>query len=229
MPQLDADETEEEVPPAPVLSDTEIVERVVGGDLPVFELLMRRYNQRLFRVARSIVGNDDEAEDVVQETYVRAFEHLSQFAGLALFSTWLTKIALYEALSRRRERQRMPTIDLCHLESINMTSSASGQSGEEAASSKELGIILTKAVDELPEELRTVFTLRMIEGLDTNETAACLDLTAANIKVRLHRARSLLRERIDGRIGSAARQLYQFGGERCDRIVTNVLTRLACQ
>ncbi len=224
-----ADGTVNPTPPAPALSDEEVVCRVLAGDLPLFELIMRRYNQRLFRIVRSVVGNDDEAEDVVQETYVRAFEHLAQFAGRAMFSTWLTKIALHEGLARLRQRKRIQTVDLADQEQHQMIAPLVNDGGEEAANTRELGIILTQAVDELPDDLRTVFAMRMIEGLDTNETAACLDLTAANVKVRLHRARSLLRERIDERIGTTVRQLYQFGGVRCDRIVRAVLQRLGSQ
>lgn len=231
MPLPDEESDDEPTPVRePLLpSDDDIVSRVLGGELAAFELIMRRYNQRLFRIARSVVGNDDEAEDVVQEAYVSAFEHLAQFAGRALFSTWLTKIALYEALSRRSRRQRMTAMDLTAPENTNMVASMANQGGEHAASNKELGSILTKAVDELPDDLRTVFAMRMIEELDTAETAACLEITPANVKVRLHRARSLLRERIDACLGADVRQLYEFGGERCDRIVHAVMTRLACQ
>ncbi|MES2790817.1 MAG: RNA polymerase sigma factor [Planctomycetota bacterium] len=235
MPPPDTADTDladpEDQPTPPVLSptDSEIAGRVLAGDLAVFEVLMRRYNQRLFRIVRSIVGDDGEAEDVVQETYVRAFEHLGQFDGRAMFSTWLTKIAIHEALARRNRRQRMQVVDLSDPENSNMVSSAARHEAEDEASAKELGVILARAVDELPDDLRTVFAMRMIEGLNTDETAACLDLTAANVKVRLHRARTMLRERIDERIGVGVRQLYQFGGERCDRIVRAVLARLACQ
>lgn len=210
------------------MSDEEIVSRVLGGDLAAFELIMRRYNQRLFRIVRSVVAEDNEAEDILQETYVRAFEHLGQFASRASFATWLTRIALYEALARQRRRRRMHVVDLGDPKNVEMVPRMNSQEAEQKVDIKELGGILAKAVDELPDELRLVFAMRMVEGLDTNETAACLELTAANVKVRLHRARSLLRERIDERIGIGVRQLYQFGGERCDRIVRTVLARLAC-
>jgi RNA polymerase sigma-70 factor (ECF subfamily) len=209
------------------LSDEEVVARVLQGDLAAFELIMRRYNQRLFRIVRSIVGNDNEAEDVIQDTYVRAFEHLAQFAGLAKFSTWLTKIALNESLARRRRAGRMATVDLNDPENASMVPPTTSQGAEQTASIQELGMILSQSVDDLPDELRTVFAMRMIEGLDTEETANCLDLTPANVKVRLHRARTLLRDRIDARIGADVRQLYQFGGQRCDRIVSAVLARVA--
>ncbi len=210
-----------------LLDDEQIVNRVLEGDLPTFELIMRRYNQRLFRVVRSILGDDDETEDVLQETYVRAFEHLDQFAGRAKFSTWLTKIAVHEALARRKRAERTRATDFADPENACMVPLSKTPDGEQKASTKELGSLLTKAVDELPVDLRMVFALRIIEGLDTSEAANCLELTEANVKVRLHRARAMLRERIDARIGSEARELYEFGGARCDRIVQNVLTRLA--
>lgn len=214
-----------EVPGTPT-TDEEIVALVLGGDLASFEHLMRRYNQRIFRTVRSMLGDDDEAEDIVQEAYVQAYEHLAQFAGRAKFSTWLTKIAIHAALARRRRLARVEIVDLGDPESSSMSPYIEGQRAEREASMKELGPILTEAVDALPDELRTVFAMRMIEDFDTEETAACLDLTTENVKVRLHRARALLRKRVDRTLGVEVRELYQFGGSRCDRIVRNVLARL---
>lgn len=209
---------------APV-TDAAIVARVMDGDLAAFELIMRRYNQRLFRVARGILGNDEEAEDVVQETYIRAYEHLSEFEARAQFATWLTKIAVHAASARRR---RMRRVELFPSEDEFFPSGdrASEDDPREQASRGELRSLLAQAVDELPADLRVIFILRHVEGLDTEETARTLDLTPANVKVRLHRARAQLRESIDRRLGSEARALYQFNGERCDRIVRAVLSRL---
>jgi RNA polymerase sigma-70 factor (ECF subfamily) len=209
------------------LADEEIVRRVLAGDLASFELLMRRYNQRVFRVVRSLVGDDDEAEDVLQDAYVRAFEHLHQFEGRSKFSTWLTRIAVHEATARRRKLRRLELIDMGDLESPHMPPQSNDRDAPEHASNRELGTILRHAVDGLPAELRAVFTLRLVEGLDTQETAECLGLSASNVKVRLHRARTLLQHAIDERMGVEVRQLYQFDGERCDRIVRSVMARLA--
>jgi RNA polymerase sigma-70 factor (ECF subfamily) len=211
------------------LLDEEIVERVLDGELSAFELIMRRYNQRLFRIARSIVGNDDETEDVLQDTYISAFEHLRQFAGRAKFSTWLTRIAIHAALARRTRRRRIHAVDFHDPENSRMVPQTPEDSAEQQASATELAELLTRAVDALPEDLRLVFALRLIEGLDTSESASCLRLSEANVKIRLHRARALLRNRIDAQIGVEARQLYQFGGERCDRIVRAVLSRLRAE
>ena len=209
------------------LSDEAIVSRVRAGDLAGFELIMRRYNQRIFRVVRSILGNDHEAEDVVQDAYVRAYEHLDQFEGRAKFSTWLTRIAVHEASLRRRRSRRVRAVDLRDLETLHMAPISEGGNAEAEASRGELGDLLQETIETLPAELRIVFTLRLVEGLNTEEAAECLSLSPANVKVRLHRARSLLRQRIDARIGEEVRQLYQFDGERCDRIVQSVLTRLS--
>lgn len=208
------------------LSDEAIIDRVKAGDLASFELIMRRYNQRLFRVARSIVGNESEAEDVVQETYVRAYEKLAQFEGRARFSTWLTRIAVYEASSRRRKLRRTRLFDPSEPESIAMSTYSSANDAVDATSVSELGDVLARAVDELPTNLRAVFMVRVVEGVDTDETAECLKLTPSNVKTRLHRARSLLQRKIDKQIGRDVRRLYQFDGNRCDRIVALVLARL---
>ena len=209
-----------------VLADEEIVARVLEGDVASFELIMRRYNQRLYRVVRGILGDDDEAEDVLQETYVRAIEHLRQFAGAAKFSTWLTKIAVHESLARRRERERMQPTDLDVADPRTVLRLAEYGRAERAASSAELGQLLARAVDALPDPLRSVFTLRVIDGLDTSEAATCLEISEANVKVRLHRARTMLQSFIDREIGQEARQLYEFGGDRCDRLVRAVLSRI---
>lgn len=206
--------------------DAEIVARMLSGDLSSFELLMRRYNQRLFRLARSIVLDDSEAEDVVQESYVRAYLGLGQLENHAMFSLWITKIAYHESLARRLRSIRMISTDFTAPENASLFAAVSKVRAGDALDTQELGQILTAAVDALPEELRAVFTLRVIEGLDTQETAGSLELTEANVKTRLHRARLFLQGRIDQQIGTQVRHLYQFGGERCNRIVADVLARL---
>ena len=203
------------------LTDEEIVERILGGETALFELLMRRYNQRLYRVTRAIVKDEGEAEDVTQDAYVRAFEHLDQFAGRARFSTWLTRIAVHEASARLHRRGRLIDIE----ESMpTLASSAAGP--EQRAADHELGQAIEEAVDALPEVYGSVFMLREGEGLSTAETAACLDINAETVKTRLHRARALLRNHITARIGVAAREAFQFAGARCDRTVAAVMARI---
>lgn len=204
------------------LPDEEVVERVVAGDTSLFEILMRRYNQRLFRVARAILGDDAEAEDVMQDAYVRAFRELAGFRGEARFSTWLTKIACYEALARARKRRRLVPI-----EGGEPADSPTPESGpEREMGNRELQTVLRDAVEVLPDPLRTVFCLREVEGLSTEQTADLLGLTIENVRVRLHRAKRSLRETLDTRIGREVRRLYLFEVPRCDRMVASVFARL---
>lgn len=204
------------------LSDEEVVERVVAGDTSLFEILMRRYNQRLFRVARSILGDEAEAEDVMQDAYVRAFRELAGFRGEARFSTWLTKIAVYEALARARKRRRLVSI-----EGGEPPEPPAPESGpERQVENRELQAVLRDAVEVLPDPLRTVFCLREVEGLSTEQTADLLGLTIENVRVRLHRAKRSLRETLDARIGREVRRLYLFEAPRCDRMVESVFARL---
>ena len=173
------------------LSDQEVVVRVRAGDTALYEILMRRYNQRLYRIARSILGDDADAdaEDVMQEAYVRAFQHLDGFAGEAKFSTWLTKIAVYEACRRARRRGRMEALDpLLEGSGHNMASVAQPTPDpERQAYDHELKVVLEQAVDMLPDSFRSVFVMRAVEGLNVAETAACLDLSLETVKTRLHR------------------------------------------
>ena len=202
-------------------TDEDIVARVLGGETALFELLMRRHNQRLYRVARGIVGDDAEAEDVTQEAYVRAFQHLGQFAGRARFSTWLTRIAVHEALARRRREGRQTDI-----EEIMPILASAAAGPEQRAADHELGQVLEAAVAALPRVYASVFMLREVEGLSTEETAACLEINPATVKTRLHRARALLRNHIAARIGVAARETFQFAGARCDRMIAAVMARI---
>jgi RNA polymerase sigma-70 factor (ECF subfamily) len=208
------------------LSDEQIVQRVIDGDRVLFEILMRRYNQRLFRVTRSIVGNDLEAEDIIQDAYVRAYEHLAQFEGRARFSTWLTKIAIYEAYARIRSAGYQKVESISTLEGQGMSFRAGGHDPEQQIYDGELKMVLEKAFDKLPDDYRSVFMLREVEELSTAETAECLDISEENVKTRLHRARALLRREIYSLVGSKGNLAFQFLGSRCDRIVERVLRRI---
>jgi RNA polymerase sigma-70 factor (ECF subfamily) len=211
------------------LSDQEVVDRVRGGETALYEILMRRYNQRLYRIARSILGDDAEAEDVMQEAYVRAFQHLDGFAGDAKFSTWLTKIAIYEALRRARRRGRTEELDPILETNVHIMASATQQTPdpERQAYDHELKVVLERAVDTLPESFRSVFVLRAVEGLNVADTAASLDLTPETVKTRLHRARALLRKELQRRAGIVASAVYPFHLSRCDRVVKGVLERIS--
>jgi RNA polymerase sigma-70 factor, ECF subfamily len=212
-------------------SDEQVVSRVLAGETALYELLMRRYNQRLYRVARAILHDDAEAEDVMQDAYVRAYQHLSSFEGRAKFSTWLTRIAVHEALARFRRRSRYQSLD--NSEESNggiMGSLASdGRDPEEATYDRELGAVLEKAIEKLPEDYRLVFMLRDVEGMSTDETAESLNLTPENVKVRLHRARASMRRELLARAGATTAESFQFHASRCDRVVKNVFRMLGLE
>jgi len=209
-------------------SDEELVDRVRAGDTPLYEILMRRYNQRIYRVALAIVRNDSEAEDVMQEAYVRAYQHLGEFAGEARFSTWLTKIAVYEAISRVRRQARMDErkSPLDGSGDIMDRVTTNQRDPEAQAYDRELRLVLERAIDALPENYRSVFVLRVVEGLDVNETAAALEIGVESVKTRLHRGRALLRKELERRAGIIAPQIFPFHLSRCDRVVENVFRRI---
>jgi len=203
------------------ISDERIVERVRQGEMALFEVIMRRHNRRLYRIARAIVGDDSEAEDVMQEAYVRAYANLEQFAGRARFGTWLIKIMTHEALARVRRRGRFVDLE----EHMSVLESPS-RGPEQTAADRELRAVLEQAVNALPEAFRATFMLRDVEGLTTAEAAACLDVPEETVKTRLHRARAALRRTLRVRVGESVQDIFPFGLERCDRVVTRVLARI---
>jgi RNA polymerase sigma-70 factor (ECF subfamily) len=198
------------------LSDVEIVRRILAGETSLFELIMRRYNQRVYRAVRAIVRDESEAEDVMQQAYVNAYSHLGQFAERSAFSTWLTRIAINEALARIRPRglHVVPDDDVPEMESPS-------PNPEEAAMTSEIKEVLESEISGLPDSYRSVFMLREVEGLSTLETAECLNLTEDVVKTRLHRARMMLRENIYKRASFGS--TFTFGHSRCDRIVAGVM------
>ena len=209
-------------------SDEEVVKRVLDGETALYELLMRRHNQRLYRVARAILRDDAEAEDVMQDAYVRAYQNLASFEGRAKFVTWLTRIAVHEALTRSRRRLRFQAFDPADESNgeIMQSPPSSTRSPEQQAYDRELAAVLEKAVLSLSEDHRLVFVLRDLEGMTTEETAHCLNLTEENVKVRLHRARAGLRKRLYRVAGATASRCFQFHAVRCDRVVKNVFASL---
>jgi RNA polymerase sigma-70 factor (ECF subfamily) len=208
------------------LSDEEVVRRVRAGEPALFEVLMRRYNQRIYRTARAIVRDEAEAEDVMQQAYVNAYAHLDQFAERARFATWLTRIATYEALARIRRRSRLTEIETMGESAEAGLLTDRGPNPERQAFLGELRRTLEGGVDALPEAYRSVFVLRDVEGLSTAETAESLGLSEDVVKTRLVRARAQLRHRVAEEIGRGARDLFAFAAPRCDRVVAAVLARL---
>jgi RNA polymerase sigma-70 factor (ECF subfamily) len=208
-------------------SDQEVIAQVLAGNTALFELLMRRYNERLFRVARAIVRDESEAEDVMQQAYVNAYTHLAQFNGSAQFSTWLTRIAVHEALARVRRQGRYEALDNDdNLDAEQFMERTTTFDPERLASSGELRGLLEASIDTLPDGMREVFMLRDVEGLNTLETASCLDVSEDVVKTRLSRARATLRRAILDRTGTTMPEVFRFYRPRCDRVVAAVLQQL---
>jgi RNA polymerase sigma-70 factor (ECF subfamily) len=190
---------------------------------------MRRYNQRLYRTARAIVKDDSLAEDVMQEAYLQAFAHLGQFGGQARFSTWLTRIAVHEALARVRRSRRLADFDLISEEehlSMSLPHSPP-QDPEHQAYRQELCELLESSIETLPGALRAAYVLRDVEGLSTAEAAECLEISEDALKTRLSRARALLRDELYARAGTAAAEAFSFHASRCDRVAAAVLERIS--
>jgi RNA polymerase sigma-70 factor, ECF subfamily len=215
------------------LEDDQVVQLARAGEPGAFRAIMQRHNRRLYRVARGVLGDDSEAEDVVQETYVKAFQSLAGFRGEASLPTWLTRIAINEALGRKR--RRWPVTDLSTLDLIDEQGEArvlifpgvhTGANPEADATRAEIRRLLERAIDDLPESFRIVFVMREIEQMSIEETASQLDILPETVKTRLHRARRLLREALQEKLGSALQDTYAFDGERCERMTQAILFRM---
>lgn len=213
------------------VDDAELVRRALARDGGAFRAIMKKYNQRLYRLARGIVRNDSEAEDIVQEAYVRAFTHLEDFRGDASLVTWLSRIAINEALGRLRSRR--PSVDLLTFEAQGMQAeviqfplTSRSDDPERTMAQRQLLQLVEDATDKLPEVYRIVFVARVIEGLSVEETAEILHLRPETVKTRLHRARRLVREQLDKQIGPVLMDAFPFAGRRCERVTAAVLHRL---
>jgi RNA polymerase sigma-70 factor, ECF subfamily len=212
-------------------ADPDLVARALSRDEAAFRTIMQANNRRLYRLARGILRNDSEAEDVVQETYVRAFTHLESFRGDSSLATWLARIAMNEALGRLR-RQR-PSVDLGTLapgvleaQIIQFPLSAPSEDPEKSMAQREIQHVVEHAIDELPEAFRIVFITRVIEGMNVEETADILGLKPETVKTRLHRARNMLRDNVEKKIGPVVMEAFPFAGKRCERLTDAVLRRL---
>lgn len=223
------------------LSDAEIASRIAGGDEDAFHLLMRRNNQALYRTARSILRDDAEAEDAVQESYLLAYKAIGRFRGEAKLSTWLTRIVVNEAIARSRKRSR--TAEIIHLDSdrraepidageFNEDGAGGNDMREDTADQPDVSAtraetrrLLERKIDELPDAFRTVFMMRAVEEMSAEETAFTLGIPDATVRTRYFRARSLLRESLAREVDFALADAFSFDGARCDRIVEAVLIR----
>ena len=206
-------------------SDEELVRKILGGEIEELAVLMRRHNQRLYRICRSVVTNDAEADEAVQEAYLRAYRHLDQFRGESKFSTWLIKIAVYEALSRRRRLSRLVPLESRFGLRPQLVSKQ--RSPEQEAINRDLGRRLEKAIDSLPPNYRTVFVMRHVEGLSTDDTAASLMLSRESVKTRLLRSRRMLQEKLRPHgVDQPSENVHPFLGARCDGLIDRVMKTL---
>jgi RNA polymerase sigma-70 factor (ECF subfamily) len=209
---------------SPSLTDAEVVRRVLAGERELFEVLMRRHDARVYRAVRAILRDEDEAEDAMQAAWLHAYQHLGGFAGAAAFSTWLVRIAVNEALGRLRRRSRLvPLPDPGEEEPMQERP----QDPEERAAAREAVQLLERAVDRLPAPYRTVFVLREVEQLSTREAAEALGIGEEALKVRLHRARAMLRRSLGDEVARAAPEAFPFLAPRCNRIVARVMDAIA--
>ena len=212
------------------VTDTELVRRALARDETAVRTIIKAHNRRLYRLARGILRNDGEAEDVVQETYVRAFTHLKDFRGDSSLSTWLSRIAMNEALGRLRRRR--PAVELDALPpgaleaEIIQFPLATAADPEKSMAQREIQAVVEHAIDELPEAFRLVFITRVIEGMNVEETAEILSLRPETVKSRLHRARNMLRNNVEKKIGPVVMEAFPFAGKRCERLTDAVLKRL---
>jgi RNA polymerase sigma-70 factor, ECF subfamily len=215
------------------LSDLEIARRIASGDRDQLRCLMRRHNQRLYRTARSILRDDAEAEDAVQESYLSAFRAMASFEGNATLATWLTRIVVNEAIGRARKSRRraeLITLDgarehVSDTDEADMTEAASEQP-EHAVLRRETRRLIEAGIDRLPDAFRTVFVLRAVEELTVEETAASLGIPAATVRSRYFRAKGMLRESLAREMDTSLEAAFAFAGDRCDRIVAGVCARL---
>jgi RNA polymerase sigma-70 factor (ECF subfamily) len=214
------------------VSDAEIIQRVLAGDRNAFALLMRRYNRPLYRTARSVLRDDTEAEDVLQEAYLLAYYNLEKFRGESTPLTWLTRIVVNHAIARSRKMARRAEIISIGSEPDWEIRPAKGaileatEQPEQATERKEMRRLIETKIDDLPESFRTVFMLRAVEEMSVEDTAACLGIPEATVRTRYFRAKGLLRESLSREIDFALEDAFSFDGARCDRIVAGVLDRL---
>ena len=210
--------------------DAELARRVAGGDKAAFETLMRRHNRTLFRTARAILRDDAEAEDALQEAYLQGYQAIGSFRGDAKVSTWFARIVANEALERLRKQTRraeiVPLQSSAALQLDQIPDTNMDKTPERSASRLQMLRLLEAQIDTLPDDYRTVFVLRAVEEMSVEETAAVLGIPPATVRSRLFRARSLLREGLASKIDLACEEAFAFAGERCDRIVANVMKRI---
>ncbi|MFK3667883.1 RNA polymerase sigma factor [Ochrobactrum teleogrylli] len=217
-----------------VQSDVELIRLAALRDETAIRQIIRTYNRRLYRLARAIMGNDADAEDVVQEAYIRAFNKLSSFRHEASLSTWLSRITINEALMRQRSKHRQkrsapPNLPRHEAQIINFPLDRTDEDPERIMAQRQILQIVEEATDALPEIYRLVFVARVIEGLSLEETAALLELETATVKTRLFRARKLIKDQLEAQIGPVLLNAFPFAGKRCATMAESVIDRLRAQ
>ena len=210
--------------------ELDLVQRAKVREEAAIRSIIRANNQRLYRLARGILRDDAEAEDVVQDTYIRLFTHLDDFRGDSTLTTWLSRIAINEALGRLRKRKLVsllpPSDNVVSADVIAFPRQASLEDPEKTMAQREIQQVVEHAIDELPDPFRIVFVARVMEGLTVEATADLLELNMVTVKTRLHRARKMLRESVERQIGPVALDVFPFAGRRCDGLTESVLKRL---
>jgi RNA polymerase sigma-70 factor, ECF subfamily len=207
-------------------TDDALVGRIRAGETACFELLMRRHNERIYRTVRAVLGDDSDVEDVMQQAYISAYQHLGAFEGRARFSTWMTRIAINEAYARLRKRHRGKAAPWEDDDTMADEPEAPGPSPEQIAGGREIHALLERAVDTLSVPNRMVFVLRSVQGLSTAETADCLKISEEAVKMRLHRANDALRLWLAAQLGVSVPEAFRFYRPRCDAVVAHVMARI---
>ena len=211
----------EGIPTSEILNDDEIIARILNGEKDLYSIIVRRYNQRLYRVGMSMINDEAEVEDAMQVAYINAYENLGKFGFRSSFPTWLTRILINECLLRLRKRKKSISMNDENMENV-MRQNKEPQTPVTATVNSELRLILNDAISKLPEKYRTVFVMREIENMNIAETKECLDLSEVNVKVRLNRAKAMLREILSAQYSKD--DILQFHLSRCDRMVEKVMT-----
>jgi len=206
------------------LTEALIIEKILDGNIELFEILMRRYNELLYRTIKSYLLIDTDVQDTMQDTYIKAFEKLYQFKNESLFSTWLIRIGINEALQRKRKSSKHQTISLQQDDVFLQIADQNTMNPERQTMYKESSGFMEKAIDTLPEKYKIVYMLREVEGFDISEISNCLDLSNSNVKVRLHRARTMIKDSILNLTDYT--NIFEFGNSKCDRIVANVMEHI---
>ncbi|MCW3071286.1 MAG: polymerase sigma factor, sigma-70 family [Bacteroidetes bacterium] len=205
------------------LRDDEIITEVLRGNKEKYALLMRRYNQRLYRISKGYISDEAEIEDVMQEAYIRGFQHLSKFENRSQFSTWITKILINECLQRLKKINKKALIETGEENSITMNVT-DNQNPETNILGKELKRVLERNIESLPEKYKVVFLMREVEQMSIEETSLALELSIANVKIRLNRAKVMLRESLAELY--PVKEAFEFNLVRCNRIAACVLSRI---